>query len=122
MKRDFLFDNVAYLSWRLEMGSGASGWSFLHGLMTGKEKFPPIWPKFILPLGNLHGDSLCLKEGAPVEPLHTNSYQKKVGGPRCHMGLEIKRLVSSIFVFQTGCNRMALVEAYLSHEAWTSIA
>ena len=31
MKRDFLFHNVAYLSWRLERGSGASGQSFLHG-------------------------------------------------------------------------------------------
>jgi hypothetical protein len=90
--------------------------------MIGKKKFPPIWEKFLLPLGSLHGDPLCLKEGAPVEPLHTNSNQKKVGGLRCHMGLELKRLVPGVFVFQTGYNRMALIKAYLSREASTSRA
>jgi hypothetical protein len=87
-------------------------------MMEGKEKFHPNWDKFLPLLGSLHGDHLCLKDGASVKPLHTNSHQKKVGGPSFHMELDIKRLVPGIFFCQTGCNRLALFRAYLSHEAW----
>jgi hypothetical protein len=87
-------------------------------MMEGKEKFHPSWEKFLLPPGSFHGDPLCLKDRASVEPLHTNYHQKKVGGPSFHMGLDIKRLVMGVFVCKTGCNRLSLFRVYPSCEAW----
>jgi hypothetical protein len=87
-------------------------------MMEGKAKFHPSWEKFLIPPGSFHGDPLCLKDGASVEPLHINSHQKKVGGPSFYMGLDIKRLVMGVFVCQTSCNRLALFGDYLSREAW----
>jgi len=55
-------------------------------LMAGKEEIPPNWVEFPLPPGSLHGDPMCLKDEASIEPLHTNSDHNNVGGPSCRLG------------------------------------
>jgi hypothetical protein len=87
----------------------------------GKEEFPPSWAEFLLPPRNLHGDPLYLKDGALVElfkPILTRR-TKVVQEPP---GMRAKRLVPGHFFCQTGCNRLALAETYLSHKAWLSRA
>jgi hypothetical protein len=107
LKRDFLFYNVVQVV------------SCLFIVDDGrKRKISSQLGEIYSSTGKLHGDPLCLKDGALVEPLHTNFHQKKVGGSSFHMGLDIKRLVMGVFVYQTGCNRLALFGAYLSREAW----